>query len=576
LITISLQVYGIEDPQLKWRFKTQGTIRSAPTADADNIYFGSADGYLYVVDKNTGAEKWKYKTDGAIAGSPAIHNGMVIVSSRDNFVYAIRINDGSLIWTFAMSTIVKGYTEWEYFSAAPVISGNHVLIASGDGNLYALSADAGKPIWKFGAGARMRATPLVHEGKIYQPCNDGYIYVISGRDGTLDWKFKTDGASLDKSHGFDRTCIFTKPSIAGNLLVFGSRDGNVYAVDIKTKTEKWKFSYGSTWAMSTLIHEGIVFVGWSTNRLICAIDLNTGKEKWKYTAGSLTYTTAAIAGPNVVFGSADGNLYGFEQASGKRVWQFRTGREIFSTALVDGSSMYFGCDNGYMYALTDNKNVRSFRAVYQPLPEDRTSHPVIDPAIAPYLKAKGFSVLDSAKLYAFVELRIKDKAPSVIVFAYDMIPMNMVGKDPSKGLIRQYLESGGKIIWFGGTPMRFEFDANGRFIRIQGVSIAEKMLDVKIISPEESGNYYSRATQVGLNHGLPEWFKTTHAAVLPEGVIPLAIDEYNRVSVWLKKFNDQTGSGFISCRTWAWDIPIKNEDLELITELALYGLPQNP
>jgi outer membrane protein assembly factor BamB len=573
LIFISIQVFGINKPTVKWRFKTEGPIRSAATMDTDNIYFGSADGNVYAVNKNTGTTKWKYQTTGSIAGSLLLHNGMVIVSSRDNYVYAIRADNGSLLWKFQMNLTLGGYTEWEYFTAAPVISGDNALVASGDGNLYALDVTCGKLIWKFQAGARMRATPLVHEGKIYQPANDGYIYVLSEHNGALDWKFKTNGASLDVNAGFDRTCIFTKPSIVDNLLVFGSRDGNVYAIDIKTKTEKWKFTYGPTWAMSTFVHKGTVFVGWSTNKLISAIDLNTGMEKWQYTVGSVTYTTAAIHGSHVIFGSADGNLYGFEQATGKKVWQFRTGQEIFSSVLVDGGTLYVGCDNGYMYALEDNTRIHAFKAVYQPLPEGATSYPLIDPAITPYLKTKGFVVLDSAKLLTFITQRIKDKVPSVIVFAYDMIPMNIIGKYPATGLIRQYLESGGKILWFGSTPMRFEFDASGRFIRYLGVNTAEQMLRVTFNSPEESGNYYSRATQEGLNRGLSQWLKTTSAAVAPEGVIPLAVDEYNRVSAWLKKFDDQPGSGFISCRTWAWEVPMTNQDLELVNELALYGLP---
>src|SRR5690606_5155064 len=118
-------------------------------------------------------------------------------------------------------------------------------------------------------------------------------------------KFQTDGVSHDYSAGFDRKCIFTKPSIANGLLIFGSRDGHVYAVDLATRKERWRFTYGTTWAMSTLVHEDAVYVGWSTNRLICALDLNTGQEKWRQTVGSVTYTTAAVDGANVIFGSAD-------------------------------------------------------------------------------------------------------------------------------------------------------------------------------------------------------------------------------------------------------------------------------
>jgi hypothetical protein len=75
-----------------------------------------------------------------------------------------------------------------------------------------------------------------------------------------------------------------------------------------------------------------------------------------------------------------------------------------------------------------------------------------------------------------------------------------------------------------------------------------------------------------MNIGFPQWFKTTNAVVSGEKVIPLAFDEYNRVSAWMKEFNSRPGSGFISFRTWAWDVDMKDEDLNLIRRVALHEL----
>src|SRR5690606_14750219 len=112
-------------------------------------------------------------------------------------------------------------------------------------------------------------------------------------------------------------------------------------------------------------------------------------------------------------------------------------------------TIYFGCDDGYFYALEDGPE--PMKAVYQPIPENTGSvYPVVDARITPYLSKEGFAKLDSAGLYSFMKGRIHDKAPSVIVFAYDVIPSNIMGDDPEKGMARQYLESGGRILWFGG------------------------------------------------------------------------------------------------------------------------------
>lgn len=560
---------GITHPKVKWAFKTLGPIRSAALISGNSLYIGSADGFLYAINKANGALLWKFETGGAIVSSPALSDEQIVFCSRDNYVYGVNALTGKLNWKFQMQPILPGYMEWEYFAAAPVANETSVFVGSGDGNLYALDVRTGSLLWKYNVGARIRATPLLAGETIYQPANDGVVYVLSATDGRLLWNFKTEGASLDKSQGFDRTCLFTKPCLKDNMLVFGSRDGKTYGVDINSHTEKWRFTYGPTWAMSTALDGETVFVGWSTNNIFCAIDVTTGLEKWKYQCGSVVYSTAAVYNDHVVVGSADGNLYCFNKNTGKKNWQYKIGREIHASPIYDDNVIYVGSDDGYLYALEQGES--PYLAVYQPLPEDKTNYPVIDSKISPYLKTKGFEQLDSAMLYKFIEKRLQDRKPSVIVFAYDVIPANIVGENPEKGMFRQYLETGGKVIWFGWIPNLFYFDSKGRGNGQRDITIASRLLEINFNTPEESGNYYSRATQDGLNLGLPPLLKLTYA-VSPDGVIPLAIDEYNRISAWMKKFNDRSGSGFISFRTWAWSVSICDEDLELIRRMALHEL----
>jgi outer membrane protein assembly factor BamB len=49
----------------------------------------------------------------------------------------------------------------------------------------------------------------------------------------LKWKFKTKGK------------FFSSPTLSDGVVYFGSSDNHLYAVDIKTGEEKWKFKTGS-------------------------------------------------------------------------------------------------------------------------------------------------------------------------------------------------------------------------------------------------------------------------------------------------------------------------------------------
>ena len=75
--------------------------------------------------------------------------------------------------------------------------------------------------------------------------------------------------------------------------------------------------------------------------------------------------------------------------------------------------------------------------------------------------------------------------------------------------------------------------------------------------------------------GLPGWFKTTNTTIKAnDGIIPLAIDEFGRISAWVKKFNqhNETGSGFVSFRNWAYSVTPSPQELELLYQVAVYGL----
>jgi outer membrane protein assembly factor BamB len=216
----------IVHPRIKWAFQTEGPIRGSAIIAKDTLYFGSADGFVYAVDK-AGRLRWKFQTGGPIAGAPVVSGATVIVAGRSDTVYAVNVADGSKRWSFRMQPTLPTPTEWNYFTAPPVVHGKQVLVPSGDGHLYCLDIDTGARRWSFRTGDSLRAAPLVGGDTIYQPSGDDHVYALSAVDGALRWKFATAGVGYDLSKGFIRSDIFTRPSVADGLLVFGSRDGNV-------------------------------------------------------------------------------------------------------------------------------------------------------------------------------------------------------------------------------------------------------------------------------------------------------------------------------------------------------------
>jgi eukaryotic-like serine/threonine-protein kinase len=557
----------------RWRFQTEGPIRGSCLWDDHALYFGSSDASFYSVKKADGSLLWKFTTRGALTGKPEFYENLVILSSRDNFVYGLEKKTGKEVWKFAMKPVLPHSWHWEYYTAAPVVFEHKVLVASGDGNLYCLDAKTGKLLWRYQTTRRLRATPVVHNGLIYQPGYDGVLHVLRASDGNVLWKFETDGANYQSDKfGYDRNSIDSTPAIKDSLLVFGSRDGNTYCININTRKLKWKFSYGPTWAMSGAeFSDDLVYIGWSDNSLLSAIDFQTGKERWKYKAGSLVYSTPAISNNLLVVGSADHKVYGLNKQTGEKLWEYETRGSVFSSPVLDSEAIYIGSDDGGVYALEPSQ--KTFRAVYHPEPKSKLEESLYmsNQKITPYLEKKGFEKLDSTALLKFLHDRVQDKAPSVIVFTFQFIPQSAIGENPATGLIRSYLETGGKIVWPGAFPNMYKFDERGRPVAVDG-TLASSLLGVTFTNVNESGNYYARSTQEGRNWGLPIWFTHTNSMVSAEGLTVLAYDEYNRPTVWLKRFSSEPRSGFLACRPWGWYAPLEEEGLSIIYNLAVYGL----
>lgn len=562
----------ITHPKVKWTFQTDGPIRAAAVVRADTVYVGSADGHVYAIAKADASLRWTFDTGGAIAGAPAVSSSTIVVAGRSDHVHALDAATGALRWRFTMQALVPADIEWDYFTAPPVIADGVVFVGSGDGHLYALDLATGALRWQFKTGDRIRAAPLVEAGTVYQPSGDDVVYALSATDGRLRWRFETEGTKLDRSQGFIRSDIFTRPSLRDGLLIFGSRDGNVYAVEAATGQKRWNFAYGTTWAMSTVADADAVYVGWSTNNMISALDLRTGTMKWEFKASAHTYTTGLLVGDDTYWGSADGRIYGLDRTSGVRKWTYDVGSDVYSTLVHDDGTLYFGADDGRLYALQQGD--APHKTVYQPTAiPNRTRSLLADDAILPHLMARGFTRLDSTRaLRDFLADRVRDGHPSVVVFALAHVPQSVLGEDPGRGLLRQYLDAGGRVLWFGGTPNVHAFDDMDTHLG-RDPGRGSRLLGIDFVSPDDGGNYAAVPTQAGRNLGLPRRLKNSYAVIgNPAQVVVLSRDEYGRVGGWMKSFHPRAGSGFVSLRTWGFNVPARAVDLDLIARVAGHGL----
>jgi outer membrane protein assembly factor BamB len=128
----------------------------------------------------------------------------------------------------------------------------------------------------------------------------------------------------------------------------------------------WKFATQDSVEGAAAIADGVVYVG-SFDEYLYALDLASGKEKWKYKAGPIKASPAVRDGI-VYVGNADGIFHCVEGTKdekgqmGRKRWTFDTDGEITSGANFAGDLVLFGCHDETLYCLTkDGKEKWKFK-----------------------------------------------------------------------------------------------------------------------------------------------------------------------------------------------------------------------
>jgi len=85
--------------------------------------------------------------------------------------------------------------------------------------------------------------------------------------------------------------VDTDPAVVGTTVIFGSRDDNIYALDIKTGGEVWRFPTGDQIVSSPAVAGDLVYIG-SNDANLYALDIATGEEVWRFTTGRRVESSA--------------------------------------------------------------------------------------------------------------------------------------------------------------------------------------------------------------------------------------------------------------------------------------------
>ena len=463
-------------------------------------------------------------------------------------------------------------------SSAAVLS-DTVVVGGGDGQVYAFNAKSGSVRWKVHTEGRVRSSPAISDGVVYAGSFDGSLYAIDFNSGKVIWRYDTKGRSLNPARfPFDRQAILSSPAVADGVVYVGSRDANLYAVDAAKGTLRWIVDYEKddfTWAISSpAVHDHVVYMGTADGHFVHALRATDGQELWRFKMPDRVWSSPVVAGPELYVTNQSGDLYAVDLKSGKESWQFQTRSSVQSSPALSNGVVYFGSNDGGVYAIRVDGAQPMQRAVYFDAETAKLWARLGlgskgESAFRDFFQAHGYEVVDAATLGDWLTKRIADRAPSVVVFATSVLPKSVRGSDPSHGPFRQYLDSGGKVVWTGSNPpMIFDLivttdkqitgaewrwdDAN----RLLGISYKGGLQEL------QGGTTHNRVTPAGRDWGLPEWWLGTWDVPISRGMTVLSLDDRGFAGAWVKNYGGAPGTGFVF-------IGLEDRDSEMLGRLAM-------
>ncbi len=262
---------------------------------------------LYAFNPKNGEEIWNNMTMGQPAvggmeGAPAIVNGVIYVQylqyEGKSGVMAFNVADGKSIWqwsasrvspyspiTYADGRIYVGYENktlvclnaangdlvWTQSDladlpfAATVVSNKTAYLAAGSG-IYAFDAASGAVKWKKTIEGQVgHSSPVIYKNSLLFGTREGKVYALNTKDGQTEWTADVQGP-IESAFAVDgKKAIVYLATQENYLYAIGAKKG-----EIKGQIRLSEDPRG-VWKSSPVLYQGKIYVG-SLDRNLYAVD----------------------------------------------------------------------------------------------------------------------------------------------------------------------------------------------------------------------------------------------------------------------------------------------------------------
>jgi outer membrane protein assembly factor BamB len=279
---------------------------------------------------------WMFRAAHYLEFPPAVAYGRIYVPQQRGRFFAVNAATGKIVWErkfrrcLAASPVVHdGVVYQAVMHGLPCPKWNR----GARGFVIAMDARTGKTIWRFDAGV-VESSPLLHDGRLYFGSWDHHLYSVRAKDGKLLWSYLADDE------------LNSAPAYAGGTIYIGSDGGRLHAVNALSGRARWiasafsRFGRREYFYATPTIAYGRVFIG-NTDGTMYAFGAGSGRLLWARPVGTYIYTAAAVWRRHVYVGTYDGRVYALDAATGDTRWSAGAPAAVHGAPTVLNGLVYF-------------------------------------------------------------------------------------------------------------------------------------------------------------------------------------------------------------------------------------------
>ncbi|MCB9598624.1 MAG: TonB family protein [Sandaracinaceae bacterium] len=319
----SHQLYAIDasSGRIDWMAAAPDGGPTAAILDDDKVLFNTESCTLFALDAATGTPRWSRWLGDPLMSQPASTNGRVFSGHvRDGGGYgftAMDLDDGHVLWTRWISADVMN---------APVLDGESVYFTTMDGVVWRFDQATGRRVWRQRLGATSapwllgdalhvaRRTSVEREGAttrgeqsvVLSVADGSLLHAFDGVPGRFvggrpdaagtpaGWAYEGSRPTIvdgrlyqtigDEVQSRDATTgellwrrrythevghrPASPPAVAGGQLVFGTREGVLYGLDIDTGMTTFAYDVGAPIAAQPTVASGWVYAATTRGNVV--------------------------------------------------------------------------------------------------------------------------------------------------------------------------------------------------------------------------------------------------------------------------------------------------------------------